>query len=516
MNRGSVIAGRYRLLNRLGAGGMSVVWRAHDDVLDREIAIKVLSPELAADPQLLHRIQIEARSAARLRHPNVVEVHDYGETEDSLPYVVMELVDGRSLADLLSAGALPWRVAVLVCAQVAAALAAAHDRGIVHRDVKPSNVMVTAGGVKLVDFGISATAGEADLIGGEVIGTPAYLAPERLRGGPVRPATDVYALGLLLYLALAGRLPWEASTTTQMLTAHRYLEPAGLPPVRELPPEVADLCRRCLAKDPGDRPDAGEAAAGLAAAVGIAPPTPLLPAGEEPADSPTTVHIRPPGSRRRRTVVLAAAAAVLALGGTGVWLGVRSDPPAVQAMSQTPAALQCTVRYAIRSALNGRFSTGITIVNTGTVPARNWQLSFTLPAGQQLVRGIGWRQDGQSLRVGGGDLPAGASTSTAFDATYRDSAALPAEFRLNGTACAAELSVAGQAVAPTAPVSGTTTAERAVSATTRSATSGGATTGGATSGVEKPAKAAKPAKPAKPAKKSKDDSGKGNDKGEDK
>ena len=116
---------------------------------------------------------------------------------------------------------------MLIGAQVAAALAAAHARGIVHRDVKPSNVMVTTDGVKLVDFGISATVGEADGIGGEVFGTPAYLAPERLGGGIVRPATDVYALGLLLYLALAGHLPWQASTTTQMLTAHRYLDPAG-------------------------------------------------------------------------------------------------------------------------------------------------------------------------------------------------------------------------------------------------------------------------------------------------
>src|SRR5919107_5286548 len=209
----TAVADRYRLLDRLGTGGMSVVWRAHDEILDRDVAVKLLSPGVAANPGLVNRIRVEARAAARLRHPNVVEVHDFGETRDGLPYVVMELVEGCSLAAVLADGPLPWESAVHVCAQVAAALAAAHARGIVHRDVKPSNVMVTTDGVKLVDFGISATIGEADVIGGEVYGTPAYLAPERLARGTVRPATDVYALGLLLYLTLAGRLPWRASTT---------------------------------------------------------------------------------------------------------------------------------------------------------------------------------------------------------------------------------------------------------------------------------------------------------------
>jgi hypothetical protein len=441
---GRVLAGRYRLLNRVGAGGMSVVWRAHDDVLDRAVAVKVLAPELAADPELLRRIRIEARAAARLHHRNVVEVHDYGETEQSLPYVVMELVDGRSLADVVTAGALPWRVAVDVGAQVAAALATAHAHGIVHRDVKPANVMVTSDGVKLVDFGISATIGEADGVGGAVIGTPAYLAPERLGGGPVRPATDVYALGLLLYLMLAGRLPWEASTTTQMLTAHQYLEPAGLPPVPGLPTEVADLCRRCLAKDPGDRPTAGEAGRVL----GAVPPAEVLP-------GTTTAVIRRP-SRRRRTVAAAAAAAavvvvvVLALVAAGVWLDGRSGAPSVQALTPVPAAtLQCTVRYAIRNALNGRFSAAVTVLNTGTVAAGKWRLTFALPAGQELVSGTGWQQDGQSIRFAGTDLSVGSSASTGFDATYRDIAAMPAQFRVNDTVCATELSVAGQTAGPT-------------------------------------------------------------------
>jgi hypothetical protein len=452
---GQVIAARYRLLHRLGAGGMSVVWRAHDEVLDREVAIKVLSPHLAADPELLHRIHLEARAAARLHHPNVVEVHDYGETEQKLPYVVMELVDGRSFADLLTGGALPWRVAVIACAQVAAALAAAHARGIVHRDVKPSNVMVTSDGVKLVDFGISATVGQADLVDGEVVGTPAYLAPERLGGGSVRPATDVYALGLMLYLGLAGRLPWEASTTTQMLTAHVYREPPGLPPVAGLPPAVTDLCSRCLAKDPTDRPDAAEVARVLGEAAGIVPPAPLLPVSSAPVADPsgpssTTVLAAQPW-HRRRGVLAGTAAAVLALTGMATWFGTRGGPPAVQAMDRAPAGVQCTVKYAIRSAQNGRYAAAVTVLNTGAVAAAPWKLTFDLPAGQRLVSGPGWAQSGRSLQVGGTSLEAGASASSTFDATYEDSALLPAQFTVNGTVCRPQLSVDGQTVAPAAP-----------------------------------------------------------------
>ncbi|MEV1143196.1 serine/threonine-protein kinase, partial [Micromonospora sp. NPDC049799] len=272
MNTGDLMDGRYRLRDRLGAGGMSVVWRAHDEVLERDVAVKVLSPDLADDPLLLDRVRSEARAAARLRHPNIVEVYDYAEAAGPegrpLPYVVMELIEGRTLSQLLTGGPLPWRVAVLISAQVAAALAAAHERGVVHRDVKPGNVVVAGSGVKLVDFGISATSGENDRAAGQLLGTPAYLAPERLETGLVRPATDVYALGLLLYRTLAGQLPWRASTTTQMLAAHRYQEPAALPALVDLPGEVADLCRRCLDKDPGRRPAAAEAAALLSAAAG--------------------------------------------------------------------------------------------------------------------------------------------------------------------------------------------------------------------------------------------------------
>jgi serine/threonine-protein kinase len=435
-----LLAGRYRLLDRLGAGGMSVVWRARDEVLDREVAVKVLSPGPSANPEVLDRIRIEARSAARLRHPNIVEVHDFGETDEHMPYVVLELVDGRSLADVLSGGALSWRSAVLIGAQVSAALAAAHTRGIVHRDVKPSNVMVTTEGVKLVDFGISATVGEADGIGGEVFGTPAYLAPERIDGGRVRPATDVYALGLLLYLMLAGHLPWQASTTTEMLKAHRYLDPAGLPPVDGLPREVADLCRRCLSKNPADRPSAAAAARVLADVAGLVPATDLLAA----LDAPTASIAVPV---RRRPLVAAAAAALLMMVAGVVWLGGRSGSGDVEALPEVPAAapdVTCTVGYAIRNATDGRVSTAVTVTGSG---AERWQLSFALPDGQKLVRGWshGWAQTGQSVQVTGTGLP----VATGFDSSYREATTLPTQFRLNGTVCQAQMSVAGRSTPPT-------------------------------------------------------------------
>ncbi|GLY06228.1 hypothetical protein Acsp01_66070 [Actinoplanes sp. NBRC 101535] len=269
-----LLAGRYRLVERLGAGGMSVVWRGFDEVLGRQVAVKVLPPSTSADPSFRRRLRAEAQAAARLTHPNITNVYDYGEATtadgEPVPYVVMELVDGESLAAVLArVRMLPWPSAVRISAEVAAALAAAHSRGIVHRDVTPANVMLTPGGAKVVDFGISALIGENDTDpDGSLMGTPAYLAPERLEGGQVSPATDVYAVGLLIYRMLIGQLPWDVGTTTALLRAHQYTEPEPLPPVEGLPPAVGALIARCLEKQPADRPPSAELAhvlAGLAA-----------------------------------------------------------------------------------------------------------------------------------------------------------------------------------------------------------------------------------------------------------
>jgi serine/threonine protein kinase len=356
---GQLIAGRYRLRERLGQGGMSVVWRADDDVLGREVAVKVLSALLAGDPDQRRLIRDEARAAARLRHANVVAVYDYGEFTDAgrtLSFVVMELADGRTLADMLTGSRLPWKVATLVGAQVAAALAAAHADGIVHRDVKPANVMVTSAGVKLLDFGISAAVGAFDRADGQLLGTPAYLAPERIEGSPVRPATDVYALGLLMYLALAGEMPWRASTVTQMLKAHVYAKPAPLPAIPGLPPVVARLVSRCLAKRPADRPSAIEVSEVLGEVAGL-PSSALLRSAAAP--TPTlampSVTTRPHG---RALLVAAGVAAGMLIAGGAWWAsdgpaqpvqaGAVTTPSAPATTTATPVSTESTSEPTVR------------------------------------------------------------------------------------------------------------------------------------------------------------------------
>jgi len=250
------LGGRYKLLDELGSGGMAVVWRARDEVLGRPVAVKLLAGRYSGDPQSRVRIRDEARAAATLSHPNIAQVYDYGEATDTgTPYVVMELVNGPTLQQRVSAGKLPPRTVFRICGEVAAALAAAHGHGLVHRDIKMANIMVTPAGAKVVDFGIAAAAGPASPEE-MLVGTPAYLAPERLTGDLIVPASDVYALGVLLYRLLADESPWSVESTTQMLRAHVYQDPAPLPPVPGVPPAVRDLIDRCLGKDPDSRPSA--------------------------------------------------------------------------------------------------------------------------------------------------------------------------------------------------------------------------------------------------------------------
>ncbi|KXK61983.1 serine/threonine protein kinase [Micromonospora rosaria] len=273
--------GRYRLEQRIGIGGMSEVWHAHDMVLDRPVAVKLMSAGRDGDGVPMEQVRTEARSAARLVHPNVASVHDFGTAStlpgSPVPYLVMELAEGETLAAHLRAGPLDWRIAVRVCAEVCAALAAAHAHGIVHRDVKPANVMLTPSGVKVLDFGIATAVGAPDTTpDGVVLGTPAYLAPEQFERGPVTPAADMYALGVLLYYCLTGRLPYAADTATQLIGERRRHAPEPLPEIEGLPPEVADLCRRCLADDPTERPGSLVAALLLAEAVDARVYVPML------------------------------------------------------------------------------------------------------------------------------------------------------------------------------------------------------------------------------------------------
>ncbi|GIF24745.1 serine/threonine-protein kinase [Actinoplanes tereljensis] len=258
------LGGRYKLLDELGSGGMAVVWRARDEVLGRPVAVKLLAGRYTDDPQSRARIRDEARAAATLSHPNIAQVYDYGETADTgTPYVVMELINGPTLQQRVSAGKLPPRTVFRICGEVAAALAAAHADGLVHRDIKMANIMVTPAGAKVVDFGIAAAVGPASPEE-MLVGTPAYLAPERLTGAEIVPGSDVYALGVLLYRLLADESPWSVESTTQMLRAHVYLEPAPLPELPGVPPAVSKLISRCLTKDPAARPSASEVSSTLA------------------------------------------------------------------------------------------------------------------------------------------------------------------------------------------------------------------------------------------------------------
>jgi serine/threonine-protein kinase len=297
-----VLGGRYRLISQVGIGGMAVVWQAYDDVLARTVAVKVLAAHSAGAPQSRDRIRREAQAAAALSHPNIAQVYDYGETEiagEVIPYVVMELVRGGTLHKRLAEGPVLPRYAMRLCAEIGAALAAAHTEGLVHRDIKPANIMLAPTGAKVVDFGIAAAIRPPGSGGDpfEVLGTPAYLAPERLLHDAVEPASDVYALGVLLYRMLAGHSPWTSETTTQMLTAHIYLDPAPLLPMFQVPEYVTALCNRCLAKDPAERPSAREAAALLTHGAGLQVITDEPPVREQAATyTEPSVLIRPAAS----------------------------------------------------------------------------------------------------------------------------------------------------------------------------------------------------------------------------
>ncbi|BCJ66580.1 serine/threonine-protein kinase [Polymorphospora rubra] len=319
LHPGGLLARRYRLIDRIGAGGMSVIWRSRDELLDRVVALKVLAEELAADARFRGMVREEARAAAQLVHPHVTSVHDYGETVAPdgtvTAFVVMELLSGQELESRLTEGPLPWPEAVEICAQVAEALAAAHRLGIVHRDVTPANIMMTATGAKVLDFGIATHVGAPDEdADGETFGTPAYVAPERLDGTPAQPATDTYSLGVLLYETLTGRVPFPANTWEDLARSRPDTQPPTLSGVAGLPPAVAEVCLRCLARDPRERPTAHQVGVALRAQLAPEPPAP------EPA--------APPGRTFpvRLTVLAAASVAALAVA-VLVFAWPRGDHP---------------------------------------------------------------------------------------------------------------------------------------------------------------------------------------------
>jgi len=331
--------GRYRLIEVLGRGGMGEVWRAYDTVIERPVALKVLPASYADDPVARERFEREARKAAGLNQRNVIAVHDVGEVDGRL-FVTMPIVAGRDLQSVLQNGPLPASRAVAIIEQIAAALDAAHARGLVHRDVKPSNILLEPDDFAyLIDFGIARAAGETGLTNsGATVGTWAYMAPERFRTGAIGPACDTYALTCVLYQCLTGRLPFPGEVLEQIAVAH-MMEPPPRPSEHDprIPAAMDAVIATGMAKDPAGRyPSATELAAAARAALAdptpVAPePTPAAPEPEPtPAPEPITTAVtqqatrlpavsagiepgRPPRRRRRALILTALGVAVVAV-----------------------------------------------------------------------------------------------------------------------------------------------------------------------------------------------------------
>ena len=384
---GVEIAGRFTVVERIGEGGMGAVYRARQRGMDRDVAIKVLLPQLGTNVTVVRRFHLEALAVSKLRHPNTIQIYDFGETEQGQLYIAMEFLDGLPLHEVLAAAqVLSCRRALKVAIQIARSLREAHDKGIVHRDLKPDNVyLVTVGEetdfVKVLDFGVAklreVDPGQGTLTqSGTIFGTPKYMSPEQARAAGVDARSDIYAIGVMLFEMLTGRVPFAGESHLETLIKHIQEDPPALADVRPglvYPGQVQRLVSRLLAKEAGDRPQTAEAFVREAEAVlaGLDdiyrnPVTAedAVRAGIDIALSPRTRHDTrmdelPPdatmpgttgetlvgetldGGRRRgrAALVVAGVAALVVLGGLGaVWASLRALPPEVRAWSQLEAA----------------------------------------------------------------------------------------------------------------------------------------------------------------------------------
>ncbi|GAA4913302.1 serine/threonine-protein kinase [Stackebrandtia albiflava] len=340
MTPGSKLGGRYRLDRRIATGGMGDVWRATDEVLGREVAAKVLLPSLLNEPGFVERFRGEARVVATLTHPNIVRVYDYGESPmpggGQVAYLIMEFIDGEALtARLQRQGRLTAQEAMPIIAQAAEALDAAHQRGVIHRDVKPGNLLLSPqGNVMLTDFGIARSALTGGLTqAGSVLGTAAYISPEQASGQPITGQADVYSLGIVAYQCLAGRRPFDSDNPVELAMRHVNDAPPPLPD--DVPEPARRFVAQALAKDTAQRFPTGEAMAAAAReVVGMAGPavvsSPARGAAVPPPgvglDDRTRVnqaldpHTPPPVAKRNRLMLVVAGAALgLVVLAGGVW-----------------------------------------------------------------------------------------------------------------------------------------------------------------------------------------------------
>ena len=339
---------RYVLEKRIAAGGMGEVWRAHDGLLRRTVAVKLLRPEYSDSREFRERLSQEGRNAAQLAHPGVAQVYDFDDgSAQGMPYLVMEYVRGRPLSDVLAEeGTLsPERVAFLV-ARTADALDCAHAAGVVHRDVKPGNLLVEGGQLKITDFGIARAAGTVPLTRtGMVMGTPLYMSPEQAVGSPATPASDIYALGIIAYECLVGRPPFEGDGFA-VAVAHRDRPLPELP--ASVPTPVVELVAALTAKDPAARPASAKAVAEWADRVRDDPQVAGVPAGPVAeavplAELPPITAVKPGAPARRRTVQGLAALAVGAVGVWGFWVMQPSHDAVSAAAPATAETAQRTV-----------------------------------------------------------------------------------------------------------------------------------------------------------------------------
>ena len=337
----------YEIVGELGAGGMGVVYRAHDTLLQRAVALKVLPADAMADESRQRRFLQEARAASALNHPHIVTIYDVIH-QDGVYAIVMELIEGTSLQAVIERGPVPVHQALSIARQIADALGVAHAAGIVHRDLKPANVIITGRGhAKVLDFGIakldpmrsaasdSAGTRTALTMMGAVVGTAAYMSPEQARGEPVDPRTDVFSLGIVLYEMLSGRSPFAAATITAVLHKLIYEQPPDLnsTPGVEIPPAVVATVERALAKNAGERYQSMDAMAAALEAISAG----------RPATAETSAAVQPEPKTRRRMIPAVAVLSIVVAGALllGIWkLGWwRSSPAPAPSATDAQAEL---------------------------------------------------------------------------------------------------------------------------------------------------------------------------------